>query len=99
IRDAEEAAVQLAREPLYIAGRWNEAYGEYEPVENLEPFGTMEEAIAAIEANETAVSILVAQGRTRIGRYDIWAVIKALNPDGEHIDDPAFNSPLSLGIA
>lgn len=91
IREAEEAAKDLARAPLYIAGRWDEAYGDYEPVDNLEPFDRMEEAIAAIEANETAVSILVAQCRTRIGGYYITAVIEELDPDGERIEDPDFN--------
>ena len=52
----------------------------------------MKEAIAAIEANETAVSILVAQCRTRIGGYHIMAVIKALDPEEDRIEDPAFNS-------
>lgn len=32
IREAEEAAEQLCREPLYIAGRWDDEYGDYEPV-------------------------------------------------------------------
>lgn len=37
------------------------------------------------------MSILVAQGRTRIGGYHIMAVIAALDPDGERIEDPDFN--------
>lgn len=51
----------------------------------------MEDAIRAIEVDETAVSILVAQGRTEIGVYPITAVIRALLPDDEHIEDPASN--------
>lgn len=66
---------------MYVAGRWDEDYGDYEPVENLEPFDDMEDAIRALEADETAVSILVAQCRTRIGDYQISAVIRALTGD------------------
>ncbi|QYA17383.1 hypothetical protein [Rhizobium sp. AB2/73] len=68
---------------MYIRGRWDEEYGDYEPVENLAPFDEMEDAIRAIEANETAVSILVAQRRTHIGDCEIKAVVEALRPDSD----------------
>ncbi|WP_142627738.1 hypothetical protein [Rhizobium sp. P007] len=81
IHEAERAAKRLETAPMYLRGRWDEEYGDYEPIENLAPFDAMEDAIQAIEADETAVSILVAQRRTRIGDYEIKAVVKALLPD------------------
>lgn len=78
IREAEHAVENLKHEPMYIAGRWDDEYGDYEPVENLEPFDRVDEMIAAIEANETALSILIAQRRTHIGDHKIRAVIYAL---------------------
>lgn len=90
IRDAELAARRLETAPMYIRGRWDDDYGDYEPVENLGPHDDMEDAIRAIEANETAVSILVAQRRTQIGNYQIGAVIRelALLDDGGSDEDP-----------
>ena len=82
IREAERAAERLERAPMYIAGQWDDDYGDYEPVENIAPFEAMDDAILAIEANETAVSILVAQRRTHIGRHEIPAVVKALTSAG-----------------
>ncbi|WP_157016850.1 hypothetical protein [Mesorhizobium xinjiangense] len=92
IREAEQAAKRLENAPMYIAGKWDEDYGDYEPVENLGPLDDMEDAIRAIEANETAVSILVAQRRTHIGNSPIMAVIRELGlPNDSRIEDPAFN--------
>jgi len=51
----------------------------------------MEDAIRAIEENEIAVSILVAQGRTRIGICEIRAVVDAMAPDYDGIEDPDRN--------
>jgi hypothetical protein len=51
----------------------------------------MADAIQAIEANQTAISILVAQGCDRIGRHGISAVILELERMEGHIEDPAFN--------
>lgn len=93
IREAERAAEALERAPLYIAGRWDDDYGDYEPVENLEPFNRMEDAIKAIEANSTAVSILAAQARTRIGKHEIGAVIRELASDDGRAED-AIRNPL-----
>lgn len=90
IREAERVAKALKGAPMYIAGDWDDEYGLYEPIENLEPFDRMEDAIRAIEANDTAVSILVAQGRKQIGDYRIAAVTNAMYPD-EGIEDPARN--------
>ncbi|WP_425964269.1 hypothetical protein [Rhizobium nepotum] len=53
-------------------------YGDYEPLENLGPGDDMDEAIRAIEANETAVDILVAQCRTHFGDWPVAAVIREL---------------------
>ncbi|EYR77633.1 MULTISPECIES: hypothetical protein [Rhizobiaceae] len=82
IQDAEHAARQIVGAPLYIAGAWDDDYGDYEPVENLAPFERMDETIRAIEADETAISILIAQGRTSIGGYQIRAVVDALGQHG-----------------
>ena len=90
IHEAERAAEHLASAPLYIAGAWDDDYGDYEPVENLAPFERMEQAIRDIEADDTAVSILIAQRRTHIGGYEISAVSDALMPD-ELAEDPARN--------
>lgn len=90
IREAEAAALALQTAPAYIAGAWDEDYGDYEPVENLAPFDRMDDAIRSIEADETAVSILVAQRRTHIGRHEIKAVVVALMPD-DLVEDPARN--------
>ena len=100
IREAEEAIEHLKHEPMYIAGAWDDDYGDYEPVENLEPLDDLEDAIRAVEADETAVSILVAQRCTRIGNHQIRAVIRELallndggsdeNPEG---DDERLHGP------
>lgn len=95
IRKAEEAIERLKHEPMYIRGRWDDEYGDFEPVENLAPFDRVDEAIAAIEANETAVSILIAQRRTCIGDWKVRAVIYALaRIDG---DDPESDYELLHG--
>jgi len=91
IREAELAAKRLETAPTYIAGAWDEDYGDYEPVENLAPFIVMEDAVRAIEADETAVSILVAQRRTRIGKYQIDVVIRQMELDEGHVEDPVSN--------
>ena len=51
----------------------------------------MEDAIRAIEANDTAVSILVAQGRTRKGICEIRVVVDAMAYDYHGIEDPERN--------
>lgn len=89
IREAEEAVEDLKHERTYIAGKWDDEYGDYEPVENLAPFDRVDEAIAAIEANETAMSILIAQRRTCIGnkvRSVIYALarIDGADPEGDY---------------
>lgn len=91
IREAELAAELLETAPMYIRGRWDDEYGDYEPVENLGPLDDLEDAIRAIEADETAVSILVAQRCTQIGNHQIRAVIRelALLDDGGSEEDPA----------
>lgn len=83
IREADRAAEELERAPTYIRGGWDDEYGDFEPVENLGPHDDMEDAIRAIEANPTAVSILVAQRRTQIGGYEVGLVAKALRSDDD----------------
>lgn len=90
IREAERAAERLADAPMYLHGGYDED-GDVIAIENLHPHEDMEDAIRAIEANETAVSILVAQGRTRIGICEIRAVVDAMTPDYDGIEDPERN--------
>ena len=80
IRAADLAAKRLAEAPMYLHGGYDED-GDVIPVENLGPYDDMEEAIRAIEANPTAVGILVSLRRTRIGGYDIASVIRKLRTD------------------
>lgn len=75
IRDAERAYECVKRAPAYISGGYDED-GDVIPLENLGPWDAMDETIKAIEANETAVDILVAQRRTDIGGWRIDAVIR-----------------------
>ncbi|MDX8449638.1 hypothetical protein [Mesorhizobium captivum] len=77
IHEAEWALSRLNRAPMYLHGGYDEN-GDVIAIENLRPYADMEDAIRAIEANETAVSILVAQRRTKIGDYDVKAVIREL---------------------
>lgn len=65
IREAEEAGEQMKTAPLYIHGGYDED-GDVIPIENIEPFDDFEDAIQRLLANETAVSILVAQERMTI---------------------------------
>ncbi len=90
IREAKLAAKRLADAPMYLHGGHDED-GDVIAIENLGPYDDMEEAIRAIEADATAVSILVAQGRTTIGGCAIEAVIRSLEPDYGHIEDPVRN--------
>lgn len=90
IHEAEHAAKRLADAPMYLHGGYDED-GDLIAIENLGPHDHMEDAIRAIEANETAVSILVAQGRTRIGICEIRAVVDAMAYDYDGIEDPARN--------
>lgn len=84
IADAERAGKYMTTAPLYLHGGYDED-GDVIAIENLAPFDAMDEAIKAIEANEPAVSILVAQRRTEIAGCRISAVVRALrrvNGDG-----------------
>lgn len=90
ISEAELAVERLADAPMYLHGGYDED-GDVIPVENLGPHDDMEEAIRAIEADATAVSILVAQGRTEIGGYQIKAVISPEDWDWDGIEDPESN--------
>lgn len=93
IREAEDCAKRLETAPQYLHGGYDED-GDVIPVENLEPHDDMDDAVRAIEANETAVSILVAQRRTTIGGHPIPEVILALaRIEEDPIEDPV-NNPL-----
>lgn len=77
IREAELAARRAAAAPIYLHGGYDED-GDVIPVENLGPYDDLDLAFRALEADPTAVSILVAQGRTRIGGHPVAAVIDRL---------------------
>ncbi|UIY31798.1 hypothetical protein LZK73_33465 (plasmid) [Neorhizobium galegae] len=77
IREAERAHERVKRAPMYLSGGYHED-DDVIPVENLGPWDAMDAAIRAIEVNETAVDILVAQRRTEIGLWRINAVIREL---------------------
>lgn len=77
IRAAEAAAQRLAEAPMYLHGGYD-ADGDVIPIDDHGPFDDMEEAIRDIEADPTAVSILIAQRLTSIGGYPVWSVIFAL---------------------
>ena len=75
---------------MYLHGGYDED-GDVIPIENLGPYDDMEDAIRAIEANETAVSILAAQGRTKIGNYEIRAAIPEMDEEDWEVEDPVSN--------
>lgn len=77
IHRAERALLQVERAPMYISGGYDDD-GDVIPVENLGPWDVMDAAIRAIEANETAVDILVALRRTHFGQWPVEAVIRDL---------------------
>lgn len=62
---------------MYISGGYDDD-GDVIPVENLGPWDVMDAAIRAIEADETAVDILVALRRTHFGLWPVEAVIRDL---------------------
>ncbi|KAB2756656.1 hypothetical protein [Brucella anthropi] len=80
IREAELAAQRVADAPMYLHGGYDED-GDVIAIENIGPYDDMEEAIQAIEANATAVSILVAQRRTQIDGHAIAVVIREIGTD------------------
>lgn len=90
IRAAERAAERLKTAPMYLHGGYDED-GNVIPIDNLEPHDDMEEAIRALEANEAAVSILVAQRRLEIGGQRLMAVIQAVY--GNDDLDPGSSGP------
>lgn len=88
IRDAERAAKALADAPMYFHGGYD-ADGDVIAIENLEPHDDMGDAIRAVAANETARSILEAQGRTEIGGCRIAPFIPVDEETWGGIKDPA----------
>jgi len=91
IREAEEAGERAKNAPTYLHGGFDED-GDVIPMENLGPWDDFEDAVQRLEANETAVSILVAQRRTEIYIRRLWAGIAAR----EALEAPFYpeNSPL-----
>ncbi|MGO7401961.1 hypothetical protein ELI49_30775 (plasmid) [Rhizobium ruizarguesonis] len=86
IHAAERALLRVKRAPMCIAGGYDED-GDVIPVENLGPWNAMDAAICAIEANETAVDILVALRRTHFGQWPVEAVIRELEEAGKPRSD------------
>jgi hypothetical protein len=84
IRQAERACERVKRAPQYTSGGYDHD-GDVIAVENLGPWDALDAAIKAIEENETAVDILVAQRRTKIGIWPISSVIRELVA-GQDID-------------
>lgn len=78
IREAEEAGERARTAPMYLHGGFDED-GDVIPLENLGPWDDFEDAIQRLEANETAVSILVAQERTDICGRRLWSVVATLD--------------------
>ncbi|RWA75261.1 MAG: hypothetical protein EOQ28_09145 [Mesorhizobium sp.] len=91
IREAEWALSLLERAPMYLHGGYDEN-GDVIPIENLRPYADMEDAIRAIEANVTAVSILAAQRRTKIGDYEIKAVTRELLQIDGYVINPLWGT-------
>ena len=85
IHEAERAAQRLSAAPMYLHGCYDED-GDVIAIENLRPHDDMDRAIQALVANETALSILVAQRRTRIGTCVVRPVLRLLEDDGLGID-------------
>lgn len=77
IREAEEAGERMKTAPLYLHGGYDED-GDVIPIENIEPFDDFEDAVQRVEANATAVSILVAQERMAIHDRTLWSVVAVL---------------------
>jgi hypothetical protein len=91
IHEAERAQERVKKAPMYISGGYDED-GDAIPIENLGPWDAMDAAIRAIEANETAVDILVAQRRTEIGLWRINAVVRELEQaEANHVAEPQSN--------
>lgn len=80
IRLAERSLQKVQWAPLYIQVGID-AQGRPIEILNMAPFDDLDEAVREIEANPTAVGILVAQGRTHIGWHPVGAVIRRLAGD------------------
>ncbi len=88
IREAEEAGDRMKTAPLYIHGGYDEE-GDPIPEENIGPWDAFEEAIRRVEENETAVRILMAQGRTEIHSRRLLKVLEGLRAPFHPETDPA----------
>lgn len=76
IREAEEAASWVS------SLQWQASISHLDPddrvIDDSSAIEALADAFEALESNETAVSILVAQRRTVIGNYIVSAVVRAL---------------------
>lgn len=80
IRNAELAAERVKTAAMYLHGGHDEN-GDVIPIDNIEPWEDLGEAIAALEADATALSILAAQGRTHIGGHAVAGVASSQDAD------------------
>ncbi|QPB24253.1 hypothetical protein [Rhizobium sp. 007] len=91
IREADRALARVERAPMYISGGYDED-GDVIPFENLGPWDARDAAIRAIEADETAVDILVALRRAHFGLWRINAVMGELElAEADHAETPQIN--------
>ena len=80
IRNAKLAAERVKTAAMYLHGGHDEN-GDVIPIDNIEPWEDLGEAIAALEADATAMSILAAQGRTHIGGHAVAGVASSQDAD------------------
>lgn len=66
IREAEQAGQAMREAPMFRYGSGYNEYGDPVVEDNLEPWDDFEEAIRRLQENDTAVGILIAQGRDEI---------------------------------
>lgn len=89
IHAAEDAGERMKTAPLYLCGGYDE---NDDPIiiENIGPFDAFEDAIRRVEDNETAVRILIAQGRTEIHSRRLEKVVAGLEGRYQPENDLAF---------
>ena len=80
IRNAKLAAERVKTAAMYLHSGHDEN-GDVIPIDNIEPWEDLGEAIAALEADATAMSILAAQGRAHIGSHAVAGVASSQDAD------------------
>jgi hypothetical protein len=63
VHHLERCLEDVKSAPMYIRGKWDDEYGDYEPVENLGPWDDLAEAQKDVKANWMAMRIIEAHGR------------------------------------